>query len=257
MWDTVAKVGSGLTLVAFIVASAYGLLRRRLLSSERQLLGAPKQDRAALIQSLNDRFLVSSSELDPGSLPPEQRYNLLLEQIRDRAHRFYVSATAVAVVTLALAGVTGLAILKAPQDLKTLVTPGIEEGKRREEVAKLAAELSYRIEQIHRLAGRLISGQLEPADQVGHAVLLWRVVSGDKEFQPTAAEYRLTNIVVLVTRLKLLGLGVKDADRVMRSFAYLEDGKDSTWHYAPEELQRAVDDVTAYGKVVETEAGKR
>lgn len=113
MWEVVGKVGSGLALVAFIVAAATTLLRQRLATRERQLLAARDEDRASVIQSLNDSFLISSLPIDPGDLTPDQRFALLLEQIRDRSRRFYVTSILVFALAITIAIVAAIAISKS------------------------------------------------------------------------------------------------------------------------------------------------
>lgn len=109
----IGKIGSGLTLVAFVVAAVAMLLRHRLLSRERQLLIAPESERASLIQSLNDSFLITALPIDPAGLTRDQRYELLLKQVRDRARRFYVTTLIVILIATAIASMSIVAISRA------------------------------------------------------------------------------------------------------------------------------------------------
>jgi hypothetical protein len=122
MWEAAGKIGSGLALVAFIVAAVVTILRQRLLSRERQLLATSKKDRPQLVQILNDSFLVPSLPIDPEKLTPEQRYNLLLEQIRDRSKRFYTVSIVIVTVALCVALVSIFAMLRAPKDADQTTT---------------------------------------------------------------------------------------------------------------------------------------
>jgi hypothetical protein len=127
MWQVVGGIASGLTLVAFIVAAITTVVQKRLKTRERQLLSAPAKDRAALIESLNDTFLVPSLPIDTATLTDVQRYNLLLEQIRGRSNRFYVTSIIVIVIALATASITVYAISKTSG---SAAVPTVGEEKR-------------------------------------------------------------------------------------------------------------------------------
>ena len=109
MWDVVSQVGSALTLVAFVVAAGVAIWRRYLLARERQLLTTPESERGVVAQALNDAFLVPSLPVDPNTLSPTQRYNLLLEQIRDRSRRFYAASIVIIVIAIIIGATTILA----------------------------------------------------------------------------------------------------------------------------------------------------
>jgi hypothetical protein len=113
MWGAVGQVTSVLSLAAFVVAAIVTILRHRLMSREQQLKAAPDGERAAVIQAVNDAFLVPSLPVDPTNLTRDQQYNLLIEQIRDRSRRFYVASVAVTVVALAGALVTLITLLSS------------------------------------------------------------------------------------------------------------------------------------------------
>ncbi len=106
MWDTVTHVTSGITLVAFLIAAVVTILWGRLKHHERALALALPEDRAKLMESLSDSFLVSASPLDATGLSPEHTYNLLREQIRERTARFKITNTVFVILTLIAAGVT-------------------------------------------------------------------------------------------------------------------------------------------------------
>ena len=113
MWDVVSQVGSGFTLIAFLVAAGVAILGRYLKARERQLLATPENERATAVQALNDAFLVPSLSVDPNTLSQVRRYNLLLEQIRDRSRRFYVTAAVIVIIATITAVVTMFAISRA------------------------------------------------------------------------------------------------------------------------------------------------
>jgi hypothetical protein len=110
MWQALGQVTSALTLVAFAIAAVIGLVRRRLISREHQLLAVPKGDRAALVQSLNDSFLIPSLPIDPQRLPDDKAFTLLLEQIRERSRRYYVTSVLVLLLALIAAAIAAFAI---------------------------------------------------------------------------------------------------------------------------------------------------
>jgi hypothetical protein len=127
VWDVVSQVGSGLTLIAFLAAAGVTIWRRYLLARERQLLATPENERGAVVQALNNAFLVPSSSIDPGTLSQKQRYALLLEQIRDRSRRFYVAAIVIVVIALIVAAVTIFAMSRAQLSTETHV-PNLTEN---------------------------------------------------------------------------------------------------------------------------------
>lgn len=106
MWDAIGQIGSGLTLVAFLVSAAVALLRRRLQARERMLLATPENDRAAVIQALDDAFLVPALPVDPKVLTREQQYTLLLTQIRERSRRYLLTSVVTLVTAILIAAVT-------------------------------------------------------------------------------------------------------------------------------------------------------
>ena len=123
MWQALGQVTSALTLVAFAIAAVIALVRRRLISREHQLLTVPKGDRAALVQSLNDSFLIPSLPIDPQRLPEDKAFTLLLEQIRERSRRYYVTSVLVLLLSLIAAAVAAFAIyMQQPRERGSLPT---------------------------------------------------------------------------------------------------------------------------------------
>jgi hypothetical protein len=125
IWTAISQVGTGLTLVAFIIAATSAFLRERLRHRQRQLETAREEDRPALVQALNDTFLVPSLPIDPAKLTSRQSYNLLLQQIRDRSRRFLIAAVVVVIIALLIAAVTTLAIQRA-RTAKSVEPPNSE-----------------------------------------------------------------------------------------------------------------------------------
>lgn len=94
MWEAIGSVSSGLALAAFIVAAAVTLLRRRLLHKENLIKSAPETERSSLVQAALDSYSIDTTDLTK-----QQRYDLVMEQIRQRARRFRI--TSVVIVILA------------------------------------------------------------------------------------------------------------------------------------------------------------
>jgi hypothetical protein len=108
-WQAIGQVTSVLTLVAFSVAALAGVVRAYLKSKEKQLLAAPEEQRPALIQALNDSFLVAAVPIDTGRLTRDQAFSLLLQQVHDRSRRFSVMARLIAFIALLAAATTAFA----------------------------------------------------------------------------------------------------------------------------------------------------
>jgi hypothetical protein len=132
MWTAIKYVGSGLTLVAFLCALAAWLYRSYLLRRERLIKSVPEAKRAALVE----RTLVLFN-IDTRKLLPEQQYNLALEQIRDRAKRFRVTAGVIVVIALIAAVLTFVAIPKVSPPPTPSPTPTPTPGSLSGDIKKL------------------------------------------------------------------------------------------------------------------------
>lgn len=106
VWSTVTHVTSGITLVAFLIAAVVTVIWRRLKHQERVLATAPPKERADLIRSLSDSFLLNARPLDTEGLSPQQTFELLREQLRERTARFKITNAVFVLLTLTAAGVT-------------------------------------------------------------------------------------------------------------------------------------------------------
>jgi hypothetical protein len=110
-WTAIAYVGSGITLAAFIVAVAAWVYRTKILERERTIRSAPDQDRAVLIERTLEFF-----DIETAQLTREQKYNLALHQIRERARRFRLTTIVVITIACLAAGVSVFAILRTPTE---------------------------------------------------------------------------------------------------------------------------------------------
>jgi hypothetical protein len=108
-WNTIAYVSSGITLVAFIVAAAAWVFRIKALRIERTIRLAPKSKRAALVEGALEFF-----NIDTRTLTREQKYDLALKQIHERAKRFRITAGVVVIVACLAAGISVFAIMRVP-----------------------------------------------------------------------------------------------------------------------------------------------
>ncbi|MDY7013997.1 MAG: N-acetylmuramoyl-L-alanine amidase, partial [Cyanobacteriota bacterium] len=112
MWESIALVSSGITLVAFIGAVAAWLYRARIQQSERLIRTAPLQERTRLVEQALESF-----RIDASGLTKQQQYNLALVQIKEREIRFRTTAIAIVIIAIVFAVVTVLAIQRTPNPL--------------------------------------------------------------------------------------------------------------------------------------------
>lgn len=94
-WQAISLVSSGATLAAFITAAIAWITNRRLAREERLIATAAEAKRAQLVADALEVFHV-----DTASLTKQQRYDIAIRQINQRARRF--ETVAVAVVLLAV-----------------------------------------------------------------------------------------------------------------------------------------------------------
>lgn len=100
MWTAIQYVGSGLTLIAFIVAVVAWVHKWQLLKTERLIKSVPKAKRAELVERTLVLFKVDTS-----NLTRQQQYDLALRQINEQANksrRTFVIRLAIAALLAAL-----------------------------------------------------------------------------------------------------------------------------------------------------------
>ena len=105
MWEAIGSVSSGLALAAFIVAAAVALLRRRLLHKENLIKSAPETERSSLVQAALDSYSIDTTDLTK-----QQRYDLIMEQIRQRARRFRITSVVIVILAFLAAGLAAYAL---------------------------------------------------------------------------------------------------------------------------------------------------
>lgn len=108
-WQAIAYVSSGVTLIAFIIAAAAWVHRNQILKTERMIRLAPEESRAELIQNTLEFF-----NIDTSRLTREQKYELAIIQIRERAARFRLTAAAVIIIAGLAAVVSVFALWQPP-----------------------------------------------------------------------------------------------------------------------------------------------
>ena len=99
-FEAIRFVGTPIALIAFIVAVGAYVYRSSLLSRRKLLEAAPPDDRARLLEATIRDF----SQIQTENLTRDQRYQLALRLIEERAARFR---------TMALVGVVLSAFLAA------------------------------------------------------------------------------------------------------------------------------------------------
>lgn len=113
MWNAVWAVSNIFTLIAFVAACVVVVQRRRLLQRQKLIQAAPEAERAGLIEAMLDRFSVSTE-----GLTRQQRYDLALELIYQRAERFrlgIIIGALVFVISAVLAVVAWTYTLPTPE----------------------------------------------------------------------------------------------------------------------------------------------
>jgi hypothetical protein len=105
MWEAIGSVSSGLSLAAFLAAAIVTLLRRRLVHKEKLITSAPENERALLVQSALDSYSINTRDLTK-----QQRYELLLEQIKQRERRFKITASVIVILAVLFTALAAYAI---------------------------------------------------------------------------------------------------------------------------------------------------
>jgi hypothetical protein len=105
MWNAIALVTGGFTLVAFLAATGYWVYRRLLLSKETLVDSLPETERARILQDYLEAVRVDTTDLTK-----EQRFILAKELIAARSKTSRERALVLTVFGFITAGVSGFAI---------------------------------------------------------------------------------------------------------------------------------------------------
>jgi carboxypeptidase family protein len=108
MWNSIASVSSSLTLVAFIVAAAVFLYRRKFIQTEKLIRAAPESERPKLIEKV-----IGDINIDTDGLTKDHRYQLALKQLQAHSRRFQITATVIVVVALLIAVLAAYAVSRS------------------------------------------------------------------------------------------------------------------------------------------------
>jgi hypothetical protein len=106
MWEAIAYVSSGVTLVAFVAGAAVFAYRASLKREEEIIKTAPEQDRVAMAERVLERFHVETH-----NLTKERQYEIAMEQIRNRLRLAMIWATVVVIIVVLGAIVLIVALL--------------------------------------------------------------------------------------------------------------------------------------------------
>jgi hypothetical protein len=104
--EGIQYVTSVVTLVAFIFALVSGALRARLRAREKAIRAAPPQDRLEMARVLAGEFQIEADAVDTETLSPEQKFMLLMEQVRQRERALLARLATLVVVVLIGAAAT-------------------------------------------------------------------------------------------------------------------------------------------------------
>jgi len=105
MWEAIGYISSGATLIAFLAASIVTIFRRQLVHKENLINSAPENKRSELVQAALDSYSIESKDLTK-----QQRYELLMEQIKQREKRFKVTAFVIVILAFLSAALAAYAI---------------------------------------------------------------------------------------------------------------------------------------------------
>jgi hypothetical protein len=103
MWQAIATVSGGMTLVAFLAAALAAVLYRQAVEHERLVQSFASKDRQKAVRVL--RVYVPAAVV---GLAPEQQFLLARGQIRKRAERWRQGAVVLGVVVCLSAAVTAV-----------------------------------------------------------------------------------------------------------------------------------------------------
>jgi hypothetical protein len=109
MWEAISYVSSGVTLVAFLAAAAVLAYRASLKKQEALIRAAPEEDRVRMAEQVLERF-----QVDTSGLTKQQRYDIAMEQIRNRIRMAMIVGTVVVIIAF-LATIVLIVALMVPK----------------------------------------------------------------------------------------------------------------------------------------------
>jgi hypothetical protein len=120
---------------------------------------------------------------------------------------------------------------------------------KRVEVQKLVSEIDYRISQLDFLARQLARRDLTDKERQSNGIFVWRIVTGDVMFQPAWPDLKNVHLYGVMSRLKLVA-GVPIGEDVFQSILEIENGRDRTWHYQKNDLDRLTGSLRKYRRAL-------
>lgn len=116
IWKAITFVTSGLTLVAFIFAGVFWILKSIVDKKENIIKSSAEGDRATLSRWLNEFF-----DVDTSTLTTEQKFQLALVQIKEKSKRFRTISIIVCVLAVLLFFITVFALTQINNDKQDII----------------------------------------------------------------------------------------------------------------------------------------
>jgi len=131
MWEIITKIGTPISLIAFVIAVIFKYLNSRASNKINLIKLAPEDKRPSLIEAALETY-----NLKDDNLTKAQKYDLIKTVLRDKAKRFNISAAVFLIITIIIlilsAFIAPKLIGKAPAqidkkfDLKTRISNIVE-----------------------------------------------------------------------------------------------------------------------------------
>ena len=112
MWTVLPYVSSGVTLFAFLAAVVALTYRHRMISKRDLIQSVPAEERFQLVKNMLEFF-----DVDTTRLTKQQQFEIVIQQVQNRAKRFLVSAVVVAFIAVLAATVTIVSLFAMSPEL--------------------------------------------------------------------------------------------------------------------------------------------
>lgn len=119
MWAVIADISTWTTLVAFLAATAAWAFKAYSERNERLILNAETEHQAKLAEKIISKTIEYIDDLEINTLTKEQRYNLALEQIHNRANRFKITSIVICFIAATSLAFTAYAMNAAKKETQT------------------------------------------------------------------------------------------------------------------------------------------
>ena len=121
MWDAIAYVSTGISLVAFLAAVASWTYRHKIGQKERLLRSLPENKRANAVADVLELFKVETS-----NLTKQQQYDLAIEQIRAKTKRYLLAIITVIIICFIGAFISFYAITQLSSPTLPITSQGTD-----------------------------------------------------------------------------------------------------------------------------------